>query len=98
MMGIWQDDAPMSVRRKVALDRLMELCPSAMRMAFRPMVEMAIANAPDEHIMALSADVNLVKELAEKGDVEGIATVARKYGATDQQVNAYLPMFTSLSH
>jgi hypothetical protein len=95
-MSIWQDDAPADARRETALNRLMELCPSAYRMAFRPMVEMAIAQAPDEHIIALSADVERVRTLAESGDFEGVSAIARKYGATDAQINAYLPMFASM--
>jgi hypothetical protein len=97
MTSIWTDDSSPEDRREAALNRLMELCPQAYRMAFKPMVAMAIANAPDEHIVALSADIDRVRALAEAGDVDGVAAIARKYGATDAQVNAYLPMFASMS-
>jgi len=94
--GVWSDDAPSDARRESAINRMMELCPKAYRVAFRPMVAMAIGQASDEQISSLADDIDRVRALADAGDIGGVANIARKYGATDAQINTYLPMFAAM--
>lgn len=94
MVGIFKDDSSPEDRRAAAIERLMFLCPSMYRVTMRPLVEMAMRNVSDDEVRALLVDIDLIPQLADSGDAEGITALARKYGATDAQVDAYLPLLT----
>lgn len=97
MMPIFADDAPLDARREAAYDRLMTMCPAPFRIIAQPMLKVAIQKATDEEIAALMIDVERLPELAESGDYIGITNLARRYGATDEMVGMYLPLFEQLS-
>lgn len=93
MMPIWEDDAPLDARREAAYKRLMDMCPSPIRLLVEPMVKVAVTKATDDEIRSLLVDVESLPTLAETGDSDGIISLARRYGATDDMVNLYLPLF-----
>ena len=95
-MGIWQDDSDPADRRAMALHRLMQMCPAAFRVSMRPLVEVALSKASDAEIASLLIDVQSLPALAESGDSEGITRLAKKYGASDDAVATYLPLFQSM--
>jgi hypothetical protein len=66
-----------------------------MRAMVRPMVVMAMQNATDEQIASLSGDLRRVRACANDDNFDGIVDIARKYGATDAMIDAYLPLFTN---
>jgi|SRR5215471_1391144 len=90
---IFTDDSSPADKREAALNLMMDMCPSAYRVAFKPMVSLAISNATDEQVATLASDIRRVRALANDGDVAGIADIARRYGATDAMINQYLPLF-----
>jgi hypothetical protein len=95
MLGpIFADDSSAADKRTTALNEMMEMCPASMRPMVRPMLVMAMQNAPDEQIASLSSDLRRVRTCAADDDFNGIVAIARKYGATDEMINAYLPLFT----
>lgn len=95
MMPIWEDDAPMDARREAAYERLMTMCPEPLRLIVQPMVKIAVEKASDDEIRSLMIDVDSLPELAQAGDTNGIITLARRYGASDEMVGMYLPLFES---
>lgn len=90
-MGVFRDDSTPADKRVAALGRLMTMCPGELRPVVQPMVEMAISRATDAEIAALLIDVELVQQSAESGNLGPIVSIAKKYGATDEQVATYLP-------
>lgn len=90
---VFRDDSSPADKRAAASKRLLALCPTPYRGIMQPFVELAFSRASDDEIAALLGDIDYVRILAEKGDVSGIADLARKYGATDEQVQTYLPAF-----
>ena len=95
MLPIFQDDAPLDARREAAYHRLISMCPDGMRLLVQPMVKIAVTKATDSEIAALLIDVERLPQLAESGDVDGITNLARRYGASDEMVAMYLPLFNS---
>jgi hypothetical protein len=95
MMPIWEDDAPLDARREAAYERLMTMCPEPLRLIVQPMVKVAMEKASDAEISALLVDIDALPELAEQGDTSGIIDLARRYGASDEMVGMYLPLFES---
>lgn len=93
MDAIFTDDAPLDARREAAMQRLMFMCPIELRLIVKPMVRVAIERASEEDIAALMIDVDRLPELAQSGDYQGITELARRYGATDDMVAMYLPLF-----
>jgi len=91
MQPIWRDDAPADARREGALNRLMAMCPKEYRMIVEPYVKIALSRSSDDEIAALLLDVEHVQSSAESGDFSAILPIARKYGATDDQIAAFLP-------
>lgn len=79
-------------RRKEAARKMLAICPRAFRLTMQPFVEHAMSNASDEQIESLLADVDTIRERAEAGDRDAIMQMARKYGASDQMIEMYLPM------
>ena len=92
-MPVFSDDAPLDAKREAALRRLMEMCPAPFRVLAGPMVRVAIQNATEAEISALMIDVDTLPELAESGDMDGVVALARRYGATDEMVGMYMPLF-----
>jgi hypothetical protein len=92
-MGIFADDSTPADKRATAVDEMMEMCPKSLRAMVRPMVVMAMQNATDEQIASLSSDLARVRACAGTDDFDGIVSIARKYGATDAMIDAYLPLF-----
>lgn len=97
MIPIFPDDAPLDARRESARERLMGMCPEPMRLLVSPMVSLAVERASDEEIAALMVDIDTLPTLAESGDMQGIVNLARRYGATDEMVSMYLPLFESMA-
>jgi hypothetical protein len=95
MNVIFPDDAPLSARRDAAYRRLMAMCPEPIRLLVQPMVRVAIERASEDEIHSLMVDVDALPTLAESGNIKGITDLARRYGATDEMVNMYLPLFES---
>jgi hypothetical protein len=94
--AIFKDDSTLADKRDAAIDMLMSMCPAPMRPLLRVHVINAIDNTSEEQLDALMLDAREIRALAEQGDTTGIATIARKYGATDQQV-AQFSAFTAQS-
>jgi hypothetical protein len=95
MQPIWQDDAPFDARREAAYQRLMTMCPEPLRLIVQPMVKLAMEKASEEEISSLLIDIDSLPELAESGNYDGIIGLARRYGASDEMVGMYLPLFES---
>lgn len=94
-MPIFPDDAPLDARREAAYARLMEMCPTPIRLLVEPMVKVAVTKATDDEIRSLMVDVESLPNLAASGDSDGIISLARRYGASDEMVGMYLPLFES---
>lgn len=94
-MPIWADDAPLDARREAAYERLMTMCPEPLRLIVQPMVKVAMEKATDEEISALLVDIDALPELAASGNTTGIIDLARRYGASDEMVDMYAPLFES---
>lgn len=92
MQPIFADDAPLDARREAAYTRLMGMCPEPFRVMVRPMVRLAMERASDDEIAALLIDIDTLPGLAEAQDVDGITTLARRYGASDEMIATYLPL------
>ena len=95
MMPIFQDDAPLDARREAAYERLMAMCPAPLKLIVEPMVKVAVTKASEDEIRSLMIDVESLPALAESGDTDGIIALARRYGANDEMVGMYLPLFES---
>ena len=95
MMPIFTDDAPLDARREAAYQRLMAICPTPLRLIVEPMVKVAVSKASEAEIASLMIDVESLPRLAESGDSDGIIALARRYGASDEMVGMYLPLFES---
>ena len=93
MLPIFPDDAPLDARREAAYKRLMAICPAGLSLLVEPMVKMAVTKASDDEIRSLMIDVESLPGLAESGDSDGIVALARRYGASDEMVSMYLPLF-----
>jgi hypothetical protein len=93
MMPIFADDAPLDARREAAYQRLLSICPAPLRMLAQPMVRVAIERSSEAEIAALMVDIDTIPEMAQSGDYTGIVGLARRYGATDEMVGMYLPLF-----
>jgi hypothetical protein len=72
------------------------MCPSGYRLIMRPLVEEVIGRATNHEIAALLIDIEQVRELAKSGNSAGIGAIARRYGATQAQVDAFLPKNANL--
>lgn len=97
-MGVFRDDSTAADKRLAACGRLMALCPAELRPLVQPMIELALSRATDAEIAALLIDVELVQQSAEAGDLAPIVSIAKKYGATDEQVATYLPPWLGTSN
>jgi hypothetical protein len=93
MMPIFPDDAPLDARREAAYERLLAMCPEPFRLVAKPMARVAIERASEAEIDALLIDIDRIPELAEAGDMNGIVSLAKRYGATDEMTAMYLPLF-----
>jgi hypothetical protein len=94
-VGIFADDAPLDARREVAYKRLMTMCPEPLRLIVQPMIKVAVENASEDEIRSLMIDVDALPAMAESGDYPSIIALARRYGASDEMVSMYLPLFES---
>lgn len=90
---IFPDDAPLDARQEAAYERLMQMCPEPLRIIVQPMVKVAIEKATEDELRSLMIDVEALPELAESGDYTAIIGLARRYGASDEMVGMYLPLF-----
>jgi hypothetical protein len=97
MFQPFADDAPLDARREAAYNRLLTMCPEPLRLIVQPMVKVAIEKATDDEIRSLMIDVDALPEMAESGNYAGIIDLARRYGASDEMVGMYLPLFESAS-
>lgn len=90
---IFRDDSSPADKRTAALGKLMEMCPQPYRITMRGLIETALAGASDDMVEGLLSDIDAVRESAAVGNFDNIATIARRYGATDETLQTYLPMF-----
>lgn len=93
MQPPFADDAPLDARQEAAYQRLMTMCPEPLRLIVQPMVKVAIEKATEDELRSLMIDVEALPELAESGDYGAIIGLARRYGASDEMVGMYLPLF-----
>jgi hypothetical protein len=92
---IFQDDAPLDARQEAAYARLMTMCPEPLRLIVQPMVKVAIEKASEDELRSLMIDIDALPAMAESGNYDAIIGLARRYGANDEMVGLYLPLFES---
>lgn len=94
---IFNDDSSSEDKRAAAVEKLMDMCPKPYRVPMRPLIESAIAGASDEMVASLAADIDRVKDSAAHNDFDAICDVAKRYGATDDMIGTYMPMFKAMA-
>lgn len=90
---IFRDDSSGADKRAAVIERLMEMCPAPYRPMMRPVASIAIQNASDSDVEGLLIDIDRVRALANAGDMQGVALIAKRYGASEEAINTYLPLF-----
>lgn len=73
-------------KRQVIIDRLSMLMPEAMQPLAKLFAERAVNQIPDDKLDELLNDVDNVPELIANSDTNTLFNIARKYGATEEQV------------
>ena len=86
-------------KRQVIVDRLSLLMPEPYRAVAALFAERAVSGIPDSELDNVLGDVDNVPEAIEKGDTDYLFGIARKYGASEEQINQVaaggMPLFPS---
>lgn len=73
-------------RRQVIIERLATLMPEPMQPLAMLFAERAVSQIPDDKLDELLNDVDGVPELVAESNTDALFNIARKYGATEDQI------------
>jgi len=88
---VFKDDSTPEQLRAAAIERLTELCPAQMRPLFSPIIQQQIGGMADNQVAELMGDVDKVLAMAQTGDTDGVMGIAKHWGATDAQIEYFIP-------
>src|SRR5947209_19979972 len=73
-------------KRHIIIDKLSLLMPEAMQPLAKLFAERAVSQIPDDKLDSLLGDVDNVPELIANQDTNSLFDIARKYGASDAEI------------
>jgi hypothetical protein len=74
-------------KRQIIIEKLSSLMPGALQPVARLFAERALSQIPDENLDNLLSDVDNVPELIANQDTDSLFNIARKYGASEEQIS-----------